>query len=701
MPPTREIYWNIAGEALIYLFALIAVGLLAYGIFRRVRLWRLGLRLDGEEARLDRLAERLGGLLLEVFGHRRLLREPYAGVAHLLIFYGFLAMLIATSLISLQEWTGIALLQGPFYLGYSLVTDVFGLLGIAGIYMAFWRRAVQRPARLHTVMDDWVALGLLLLVFLQGFLVEGARIAATELHQEPSLALWSPVGYAVALALQGLDPAQLAVLHRSAWWVHAVTAFGFLAYMAFGKLDHVWYGLLNLFFRNLGPSGRLAHPDIEAMAESDPDALDRLGVERIDQLSWKSLLDLDACTNCGRCEDFCPATESGVPLSPRKLIQDLKQHLSQVGPSLLAARSSGGDSGNGADGTGETPEFPPLFGEGGDGAPQPAVLETELWGCRTCGACQQECPVHIEHVPKIIDMRRHLVMTQSKMSDDAQQFLKNLDDRMHPWVGAAHDREEWFQNLDLKVLGRGDTAEYLFWVGCTGAMVDRNILVTRAMVKVMRAGGVDFAILGAEESCTGDPARRAGGELTFQICAKTNIETFEQYGVQKIITTCPHCFNTFQNEYPDLGGRYHVIHHTQLIHELIQSGRLKLGQSLDSLTYHDPCYLGRHNGIYDAPREILGGLSKAGGFRELRRSRSRSRCCGAGGGYAWMDDDPQQRINYTRLEDVKASGAQTTAVSCPFCMQMLDDALKARGPEGKLRAADIAELVAEALEEPS
>jgi Fe-S oxidoreductase/nitrate reductase gamma subunit len=692
MPPTREIYWNITGEALIYLFALLAVGALAYGIFRRVRLWRLG----GAEARLDRLPERLRGLLLEVFGHARQLREPYPGLAHLFIFYGFLAMLIATSLISLQEWTGFPLLRGPFYLGYSLVTDILGILGLVGLCMALWRRAIQRPSRLHTVMDDWVALALLLLVFLQGFLVEGVRIAVTELRQQPGLALWSPGGYALALLLRGLDADHLGSLHRWLWWFHAVTAFGFLAYMAFGKLDHVWYGLLNLLFRDLGPSGRLSHPDIEAMAESDPDAIERLGVERIEQLSWKSLLDLDACTNCGRCEDFCPAHESGVPLSPRKLIQDLKNHLTQVGPSLLEARSSGTGGDGGAAGA---PEHPPLFGEAGDGAPQPAVLEVELWGCRTCGACHHECPVTIEHVPKIIDMRRHLVMTQSKMSEDAQQFLKNLDDRMHPWVGAAHDREEWFQDLDLKLLGDGERAEYLFWVGCTGAMVDRNIEVTRAMVKVMQAGGVDFAILGAEEVCTGDPARRAGGELTFQICAKTNIETFERYGVRKIISTCPHCFNTFQNEYPDLGGHYQVVHHTQLIRELVQSGRLKLGKSFDSLSYHDPCYLGRHNGIYAAPREILGALSTPGGFRELARSRSRSRCCGAGGGYAWMDDDPQRRINHTRLEDVKACGARTAAVSCPFCLQMLDDAVSALDPQRTLRTADIAELVAEALEE--
>jgi Fe-S oxidoreductase/nitrate reductase gamma subunit len=690
MAPTREIYWNIASGALIYLFAVVAVGFLIYGVHRRLRLWRLG----GGEARFDRLPERLGGLLIEVFGHRRQLRDSYPGVAHFFIFYGFLAQLIATALISVQEWTGIHFLQGSFYLWYSLLSDCFGILGIVGLGMVAWRRGVQRPARLHSVMDDWVALALLLLIFLQGFFVEGVRIAVTELEQHPALATWSPGGRVVALALQGVAPDTLLALHRTSWWFHAVTAFAFIGYLVYGKFSHILFGLANVFFRNLGPSGRLSYPDIEELAESDPEALDALGVRTIDQYSWKSLLDVDACVNCGRCEDVCPAHGSGVPLSPRKLIQDMKNHLSQVGPALVAARSTAAGDGDSE----AAPDGPTLFGEATPGAPAPAVLEEEIWGCRTCGACQQECPVYVEHVPKIVDMRRHLVMTESKMSDEAQLFLKNMDDRMHPWVGAAHDREEWYQDLDVKLLGNGEKAEYLFWVGCTGAMQERNIKVTRAMVKIMQAAGVDFAILGPEEVCTGDPARRAGGELTFQVCAKTNIETLDGYGVKKIITACPHCFNTYKNEYPEYGGHYEVTHHTQLVNDLLRSGRLPLAKKLDSVTYHDPCYLGRHNSVYDEPREILSELAAPGGVRELARSRSRALCCGSGGGYAWMDDDPKQRINHSRIEDVKSCGANTAAVSCPFCMQMFEDALSSLDPEKKIRAADIAELVAEALE---
>ena len=678
MTPTREIYWNIVFGPLVYLFAAAAIGVMSYGIYQRVRLWRLG----GGELRTDNPAKRLWGVVDELVRHRRMLRDTYPGLMHLFIFYGFFAELIATSMIAVQEWTGIHYLKGNLYLGYSLLSDGFGLLGIVGIVMALWRRLVVKPERMNSVLDDYLALWLLLLVFVQGFVVEGLRIAATELRDNPSLAPWSPGGYAVALTLQGLSVETLRFLHRINWWFHAISAFVLLGYMGFGKFNHIWYGLLNMFCRNLAPSGKLSFIDIEATMEADPEAIETLGVEKIEGYTWKNLLDLDACTNCGRCQDVCPAYMSGVPLNPKKLIQDMKAHLSEAGPAALAEN-------------GEAGERPPLFGEPAD---EPAVLEEELWGCRTCGACQQECPVFIEHIPKMVDMRRYLVMMESKTSEDARQFLKSMDERLHPWVGAQHNREEWYEGLDVKVLASGGKAEYLYWVGCTGSMIDRNIEVSRAMVKILGAAGVDFAILGAEEVCTGDPARRVGGEFTFQMCAKQNIETLNGYEVKKIITTCPHCFNTYKNEYPDFGGNYEVVHHTQLIAELIKSGKLKLKKSLGSLTYHDPCYLGRHNGVYDAPREVLHQISD-GGFTELARNRSRSLCCGAGGGYAWMDDEPQKRINHERLEDVKACGAQTAAVSCPFCMQMFDDALKALDPDKNIRAADIAELVAEAIEE--
>ncbi|MCP5066527.1 MAG: 4Fe-4S dicluster domain-containing protein [bacterium] len=687
MEPTREIYWNIVGGALLYVLALVAVAFFAWGVLRRVRLWHLG----NPEERWDRVGERVGGLLMEVIGLRRHRRRSFPALIHVLIFYGFLAQFVATSMISLQEWSGVHFLRGSFYQGYSLLSDVFGILAIVGLCMALWRRLILRPAHLHSFMDDWFSLGLLLVLFFQGFVLEGCRIAVTELHQQPDLAAWSPAGHAVALLLDGIGSDQLSAMHRSLWWIHGATAFLFIGYLSHGKLGHILYGPLNIFLRNLDGSGKLSHPDIEAVLDSDPDALENLGVGRIGQFTWKQLLSLDACVKCGRCEEVCPAHSSGAALSPRKLVQDLKQHLHQAGPAFLDATSDAE-----AD---PAPDLPTLVEPSSGATGRAAVTEEEIWGCRTCGACQTECPVFVEHIPTIIDMRRNLVMTEARMGEETQQFLKNIEDRAHPWVGTPHDREGWFADLDIKVLGRGDTAEYLFWVGCTGALVDRNIKVTRAMVRVLQAAGVDFAVLGAEESCTGDPARRAGEELSFQTCAKTNVETFERYGVEKIITTCPHCLNSFKNEYADFDGRYEVVHHTELIADLVRSGRLRLRKEIPSLTYHDPCYLGRHNEVYDEPREILGGLSQPGGFRDMERSRSRALCCGSGGGYAWMDDSAPERINHQRLEDVRSSEASTAAVSCPFCMQMFDEALGAKDPEGSIRVADIAELVADALDE--
>ncbi|MBW2290561.1 MAG: 4Fe-4S dicluster domain-containing protein, partial [Deltaproteobacteria bacterium] len=441
MDVTREIYWNIVYGALIYGFMIAALGCLAHGVLRRFKLWQLG----GEAARFDRIPERLSGLLGEIFGQRRQLRDPVPGIAHLFIFYGFLSSLIATSLISIQEWTGIHYLKGAFYQWYSLFSDLGGVMGLVGLCIVIWRRGVTRPARLHSAVNDWIALILLTLIFAQGFVVEGLRIAATELTQQPELARWSPGGFLVAQLFSGLSDETLRALHRASWWFHAATAFAFIGYMAYGKFGHILFGIANVFFRNLEPSGKLSYPDIEELADSDPDALDALGVNRIEQFTWKDLLDLDTCVNCGRCEAVCPAYGSGVPLSPRKLIQDMKQQLSDVGPALIAARAANGE------GPAEAPSGGPiLFGDATeDGMPKIAVLEDEIWGCRTCGACQQECPLFIDHIPKIIDMRRHLVMTESKMSDEAQLFLKNMDDRMHPWVGAAVERDEWYQDLDV------------------------------------------------------------------------------------------------------------------------------------------------------------------------------------------------------------------------------------------------------------
>lgn len=685
MTPTREIYWNIEGGGWIYLLAVLAGVAFALGAWRRVRAWKLG----GRAARWDRPWERLRGVVVEAVAQRRLRGVRLPGGAHVVLSGSFVLLFVASLLIAVQEWTGWHFLEGPLYLGYSLVSDAAGLAGLVAMGIFAWRRAITRPRHLRMVRSDWLALGFLAILYVQGFAIEGARIAVTELGQP--LARWSPGGWLAANLLAGIDPATLRVLHRAGWWLHAGSAFAFLGWIAYSKLDHLVYAPLNVFFRNLDSSGTLAHPDIEATLERDPDALATLGVGRIDGFSWKDLLDLDACTQCGRCEAVCPANLSGSVLSPRKLILDLKTHRDAVAPLLAEARAA--DSGAAAR------ALPTLVGEGAPGAEPPAVLDAELWACRTCGACQQACPVHIEHVPKIVDMRRHLVMTESRLGDEAQQMLRSLEDRGHPWRGSALDREAWLQDLDPKLLRRGERGEWLLWVGCTGALVDRNVQVTRALVRVLRAAGVDFAVLGSEEQCTGDPARRVGDELTFQACARANIETLERYGVERVITACPHCFHSFRNEYTAFGARFEVRHHSELIAELIAAGRLPLGRRTGSVTFHDPCYLGRHNGVFDAPRVVLDAVTASGSTTELPRSRESSLCCGAGGGHAWLADQAPHRPSHLRFAEVQESGAETLAVGCPFCLQMLEDARNALDPERRVRTADLAELVAEALGE--
>jgi Fe-S oxidoreductase/nitrate reductase gamma subunit len=683
MTPTREIYWNVEGGGWIYLLAALAGVAFALGLLRHARRWRLG----GPAARLDRVWERLRGVAAEALAQRRLRGVRVPGGAHLVLSASFVALFVASLLISVQEWSGWRFLQGPFYLGYSLASDLAGLAGLAAMGVFAWRRAVARPTHLRTARGDWLALGFLFLLYVQGFGLEGARIAVTELGQP--LAHWSPGGWLAAHALAGIAPGTLRALHRAGWWLHAGSAFAFLGWIAYSKLDHLVYAPANVFLRNLGSSGTLAHPDIEATLEADPDALATLGVGRVDGFSWKDLLDLDACTQCGRCEAVCPASLSGGVLSPRKLILDLETHRDAVGPALAAARAAGDGAALAA--------LPPLVGDGAPGTAPPAVLDAELWGCRTCGACQHACPVHIEHVPKIVDMRRHLVMTESRLGEEAQQMLRSLEDRGHPWRGSSLDREAWLQDLDPKLLRRGERAEWLLWVGCTGALVDRNVQVTRALVRVLQAAGVDFAVLGSEERCTGDPARRVGDELTFQACARANVETLAGYGVERVITSCAHCFHSFRNEYTAFGARFEVRHHSELLAELIAAGRLPLARRAGRVTFHDPCYLGRHNGVFDAPRAVLGAVAADGAPAELPRSRGESLCCGAGGGHAWLADPAPRRPSHLRFAEVQASGADTVAVGCPFCLQMLEDARNALDPERRVRTADLAELVAEAL----
>jgi Fe-S oxidoreductase/nitrate reductase gamma subunit len=676
--PSREIFWNIQYSYVVYIAAAIAVAFLAFSIYRRYKLWRLGKPEDRSKDIGVRIRVFMRTMVGDVLAHRRFLRDPYPGIMHLLIFWGFVILLLAAAVDAVTHYTHRHVTGNP-YLWFSLIVDLGGLLVLVGLIMAAYRRYVLKPERLNTVLDDGIGMALIAAILITGYMIEGLRIAATELTHHADWAVWSPGGYVFARAFAGLSQDSLLSWHESLWWFHAaltISAFLYVA-LAFSKLQHIFVSPLNIFFRSLGPVGVPAPIDLEE-AESGA-----LGVGEIKDFTWKQLLDLDACTNCGRCQDACPAWATGKPLSPRKLVQDLKAHM------LKAAQDQ-------AD---QLDDAPTLVGA--------APGEAEIWACTTCGACQETCPVYVEHIVKVIDLRRNLVLAHNSMPETAQVMLGNIQSRGHPWAGiqSLRLRGDWTNELELKVLAPGDSAHTLLWVGCTGALVERNVAATLAMARVLQAAGVDFAVLGEAETCCGDPARRVGYEFQFQIMAEDNIEVFKSHGIKEIITACPHCYHTLKNEYPIYGGDYaegfpKVVHYTQLVADLIRQGKLKLTNALDSkLTYHDPCYLGRYNGVYQEPRQILQAIPGTG-LEEMERSRSTGFCCGGGGGHMWIEEQPgTTKINHTRLEDVLKTGAETVVTACPYCLQMFEEGIEHKEMQDSLQARDIAEIVEAAIKQ--
>ncbi len=693
MVPQREIFWNIDYGWIVYVLGAIAVAALIYAFYRRYSLWRLG----GPDSRFSEFGRRtwvfLVTALVDGIIHRKFFgifdnlsrrrasladlrpRELYAGLIHFLIFAGTGVLLIGTALDVISHYF-IDFMHGGFYLGYSVVTDAGGIAAIIGVILAMVRRYGQRPDRLDNRSDDMVALLLILVVIVTGFIVEGLRIAATELKTEPGWAPWSPGGYVVALAVSGLAESTLLTWHRVWWWLHSAIATGAIIYVAlcFSRLWHIVIDPINVFFRTLGSRGVLSPIDIEA-AES-------LGAGKIEDFTWKHLMDLDACTRCGRCQDNCPAYLSGKPLSPKKLVQDLKSSLLERAPLLL--KSKGNGDGDALAGT------RPLIGG--------VVQDDEIWNCTTCYACQEVCPVCIEPMLKIIEMRRNLVMEQASLPETGEGALRSLEARGHPWRGTTLSRTDWAEGLGVKALAEGSDVEFLYWVGCTSALEERSTRVAQAIARLLGQAGVSFAILGAEESCCGDPARRLGNEYLFQLQAQANIELLKGYGVRKIVTGCPHCYHTLKHEYAQFGGDFEVTHHSELIARLLSEGRLRAVRGIGGLaTYHDACYLARYNDIFAAPRQVLGSIPDIT-LAEMARNRERSFCCGAGGGHLWLEEQKAgKRINEMRTEQAIAARASIIATACPYCLQMFEDGIRAKAAEESVRAVDVAELVAESV----
>jgi Fe-S oxidoreductase/nitrate reductase gamma subunit len=643
------------------LLLLVIVALVfAYGLYRRYRLWMMG----KPEKRTDQPKERLISLWAYVMGHKRMLRDAFPGSMHLLIFYGFLVPFVVV-VITQANFSLPRILALPL----SLLFDLIGALGIVGLLMAVYRRYVQKPENL-TYDNHWsnaVAILLLLGVFGLGFCVEGLRIARTQ----PDWVAWSPVGWLFSQVFGGLSDTNQILLHRLLWRLHLFLVLGFVAFIPYSRMLHIVTGPANVYMRSLGPKGEL--PPIR-----DFETAETFGASKITELTRKQLFDFDACTRCGRCLDHCPGAVSGKPLAPKKNWDSLRAHLEEK----AALKRKGVDP----YGEGQTK----LIGDG--------VSEDVIWACTNCLACAMVCPVFIPCVDKFLEMRRYLVLMESNFPQEVQLVFRNMENNSNPWGVGSGLRADWAKGLEVKTLAEDSEIDLLFFVGCAGSFDDRNKKVATSLVKILKACGIKFSILGTEEGCCGDSARRIGNEYLYQTLVQTNIEVFKNYGVKKILTQCPHCFNTLKNEYPQFGGKYEVVHYTQFLAEMLAAGKLKLSKPVDKvITYHDSCYLGRANEVYEEPRQVLRAVP---GLKlvEMERNHIRSFCCGAGGGRMWMEEKLGTRINQLRTDQAVQTKANWVGTACPYCLTMIGDGIKEKGLEETMAAWDLSELVVQAMD---
>jgi Fe-S oxidoreductase len=650
------------------------------------------------EVRWDRLSERITALVQFGFGQKRLVAkgEKGSGVAHVLVFAAFMVLSLRTvTLIAMgfSETFHLPLLGPDDALGiaYAFVQQVVLVGALVGVGIFLWFRVVKPKERLTLSVEGWIILLTIASLMLTDLLFEGGELA---LKAEPVPGHLFASGV-VAGWLTGLDAGLIHALSQTGYWLHVTTVLAFGNFLPYGKHFHIITGLPTVFAQRLSPVGALSKLDLENATQ--------FGAAKVTDLTWKEMLDTYSCTECGRCQTHCPTYVTGKPLSHKEVNRAVRHHLEELAPQLplvqLLKQRFGATQGEGATATGpqisalET--LKPLVGEGG------LLPDETIWACTTCGWCETACPVFIEQVPRIVDMRRNKVLMESDFPEEAQRVFSGMEQQSNPWGVGSNKRADWTEGLDVPVAANlaeaGNKFEYLFFVGCAGSFDDRQKKVTRSIFQILKAAKVDFAILGTEEGCSGDSARRLGNEYLFQTLAQTNVETFQRYGVTKVITQCPHCFNTIGNEYAQFGVKFEVVHHAQLIEQLLKDERIKLTTGFDgTVTFHDSCYLARHNDIVEAPREVLKKVPLLKVI-EMPRSGKEGFCCGAGGGRMWLEEKLGSRINQNRVEEAAATGAGTVATSCPFCLTMLRDGINETGREDKLVAKDLAEIIAASM----
>jgi Fe-S oxidoreductase/nitrate reductase gamma subunit len=683
-PVTREVFVNIPGALRVVLYTVLPVLFVAgaWLFAQRVRNWERG-QPDDRSTTVANVGRRIRDFRAGVY-MQTLLRDPAAGLMHSMIYFGFLALLFVTTVLEIDHQLppSAKFLHGDVYRAYAAFGDAAGVVFTAGILWAIGRRYVQRPYRIRikTKPEDALILGMFLAIGLTGFTTEAFRIA---LAGRPAFERFSFVGWPLSWLVRDWSPSALEAWHRASWVVHFAGFCLFLLVLPVTKLRHMFTSPLNMYLRDRErPKGAMR--PLPNLTETE---LETFGASRVEDFTWKQLLDTDACTICGRCTSVCPAHATGKPLDPREIVLKIGEVMAATGP----------DGGR---------VSPPVGVDREITVSSSSVLERitpeEVWSCTSCKACDEICPVNIEILDKILDIRRHLTLMESNFPTELGTAYRAMENQANPWGMAQAERAAWIEGLPAEVpVVDGSSPfdhEYLYWVGCAGSFDDKNRKVSVATAKLLARAGIDFAILGPAEMCTGDPARRSGNEYIFQMLAMQNVETLNGMGVRKIITQCPHCFNTLKNEYPQLGGNYEVIHHSQFLEWLIETGRLDLGGARleERLVYHDSCYLGRHNDVYLAPRRVLGSL---GGVEivEAPRNGTKGMCCGAGGARMWMEEHTGTKVNTERSRELLATGATRIATACPFCYVMMDDGVKEHGRDDVV-VGDIAMHLIEAVE---